>query len=254
MANIPPADLGFIQEALQGVARDLVEAFEDNSKLSSSVSTAPALLVESLEHLLALLAHAPSMTASTDATNDTPLPGARDINSLSDYGIQLFSDLATWARNLGLLDAYDELRRMSFALGVWLAQRSVEISTLEPLVDHLAFVANGLRAPAELEQMYMAVSQIMEAVNPLLAQDLDRSRPERPWRILVLNRAIIATRSHQPVLMEQAFQSLVDLLPEDAPSFFREGMEQMDLLHYPEAVREVMEKYFQLWCTPKTLH
>jgi len=253
MTSIPPADLGFIQEALHGVARDVVEAFEDRNKPSAH-TTAPALLVESLERLLALLARYPSLSASATPADDAPPPETRDINSLADYGIQLFSDLAAWARSLSLLGAYDELRRLGFAFGLWLVQRGAEISTLEPLVDHLAFVTNSLRAPAELEQMYVAASQIMEAVNPLLAQDLDHSRPERPWRILVLNRAIIATRSHQPVLMEQAFQSLVELLPEDAPGFFREGMEQMDALHYPEAIRAVMEKYFQIWCTPKTLH
>jgi hypothetical protein len=31
-------------------------------------------------------------------------------------------------------------------------------------------------------------------------------------------------------------------------------MEQMDALDYPAPVRQVMEKYFQIWCTPKTLH
>jgi hypothetical protein len=253
MTNIPPADLGYIQETLHGVARDVLEAFEDSNK-PSGAHTTPVVLMESLERLLGLLARYQSLPTNVAAEEDAIPLEARNISSLADYGIQLFSDLAAWARNLQLPNAYDDLRRLSFAFGLWLVQHGAEISTLEPLVDHLAFVANGLRSPTDLEQMYVVVSQIMEAVDPLLAQDLDRSRPERPWRILVLNRAIIATRSHQPALMEQAFQALVELLPEDAPAFFREGMEQMDALQYPEAIREVMEKYSQMWCTPKTLH
>lgn len=254
MASIPPADLGSIQEALHSVARDVVEAFEDYRGSSRTHSTPPMLLLESLGHLLTLLAHHESLLLHP-SPKEGPVPTEiRDIGSLADYGIRLFADLVEWARSLHLPEAHGELRRLSFAFGVWLAQRGAEISQLEPLVDHLAFVANGLRNPADLEQMYVATSQIMEAVSPTLAQDLECSRPERPWRILVLNRAIIATRSYQPRLMEQAFQTLVELLPEDAPAFFREGMEQMEALSYPDAIRAVMERYFQVWCMPKTLH
>jgi hypothetical protein len=54
--------------------------------------------------------------------------------------------------------------------------------------------------------------------------------------------------------MEQAFESLIEHLPEDAPSFFREGMEQMNALDYPEQVRAVMARYYQRWCVPERLH
>jgi hypothetical protein len=69
-----------------------------------------------------------------------------------------------------------------------------------------------------------------------------------------MNRAIIATRSHQADLIEKAYNDLVQALPEEAPRFFEEGMQQMELLNYPQVVRQVVEKYYTLWGQPRTLH
>ncbi len=54
--------------------------------------------------------------------------------------------------------------------------------------------------------------------------------------------------------MEEAFETLVQNLPEDAPAFFREGMGRMEAPNYPPRVREVMERYYRKWCLQHTLH
>jgi hypothetical protein len=53
--------------------------------------------------------------------------------------------------------------------------------------------------------------------------------------------------------MESVFEQLVFRLPEDAPGFFAEGMHQMDIIGYPDHVRNVMKTYYQLTNQP-TLH
>jgi hypothetical protein len=260
--TIPPADLGFIEHSYRSAARAVVEAYADRNVPPEAPpglgDTAPGLLVEAMERLLDILHN-----LQPDRDTADPGPGAnaleaqleaQDIHALGDYGIRLLSDLAEWAHALRLADPYRELRNVLFSLALWIVQRDGELSTLEPVVDALAFLANNIRARAELERLFLAAGEIMESVSPAISQDLDRSNPGRPWRVLLQNRAIIATRSHQPALMEQAFATLVEMLPEDAPAFFREGMEQMEALDYPQPVRRVMEKYFQLWCTSKTLH
>jgi len=55
-------------------------------------------------------------------------------------------------------------------------------------------------------------------------------------------------------LMDEAFAVLVENLPQDARAFFREGMQQMDTVGYPEEVREVVEKYDRMWGSGDTLH
>jgi hypothetical protein len=72
--------------------------------------------------------------------------------------------------------------------------------------------------------------------------------------VLLLNRGIVATRSHNTRAMEEAFAVLTQHLPEGAARFFTEGMEQMDALNYPAHVREVMEKYHRQWTLNRSLH
>jgi hypothetical protein len=45
--------------------------------------------------------------------------------------------------------------------------------------------------------------------------------------------------------MEHAFEELIRNVPEDAEQFFKQGMQQMEALDYPEHVRAVMTRYFQ---------
>ncbi len=92
-------------------------------------------------------------------------------------------------------------------------------------------------------------------MSPAVSQDTDRSDPRRPWRLLLLNRAIVATRSLKPALMEVAFDAVLEHLPEEAARFFEEGMAQMDALDYPPHVRAVIERYYlRQGAPPHTLH
>ena len=54
--------------------------------------------------------------------------------------------------------------------------------------------------------------------------------------------------------MEHAFDAINEHLPTDALGFFRDGMEQMEQLDYPDHVREVVQRYFNLWSDRRTLH
>jgi len=88
----------------------------------------------------------------------------------------------------------------------------------------------------------------------MIRQDLDNSNPMRPWRIINLNYCIIATRSHDTALMEKSYDVLIKNLPHDAREFFKEGMQQMDIIGYTQEVRAVVEKYDGLWGSGSTLH
>ena len=97
------------------------------------------------------------------------------------------------------------------------------------------------------------MDEIANAAAPSVKADEDKSHAGRPWRMLNLNHGIVATRSQDTSIMESVFEQILLRLPEDAPNFFREGMEQMDIIDYPVHVREVMEKYYQMTNNP-TLH
>lgn len=254
MMMIPPADLGYIEETFRTVVRVVTEAYEDASEPPELPVSTPEVLTESLLRLLEVLRGFEPDTDPNLSARDEDGGGYQDLPALGDHGLTQLSEFAHWAKALGLPDAHRDIRLLSFSLGIWLIRNGGELSNPETVVDALAYVANQIKSPHELEKMFQLTTECVDAVDPGIAEDLDRSNPGRPWRILLLNRSIIATRSHQPALMEEAFQTLVELLPEDAPNFFSEGMEQMEALDYPDPVREVMEKYFKIWCTPKRLH
>ena len=170
-----------------------------------------------------------------------------EFQELSDFGLDLLNQLGNWCDQLALTDTRQALDEVIVTLGVWAAH------TLEPIVEALSKVSNSTTDPAFLAELSQVYREIAEAVAPTLKQDIDKSNPGRPWRILNLNYAIVATRSHQAEIMEQAFEQLLIRLPEDAAGFFAEGMQQMDIIGYPDHVRRVMEKYFQLTNNP-TLH
>jgi hypothetical protein len=121
-------------------------------------------------------------------------------------------------------------------------------------VDALAIVANNTADASELESLSGIMGEIAAAVSPVIREDLEKINPGRPWRVLLLNNGIVATRSHNPDIMEAAFAVLTRHLPEDAARFFTEGMEQMEALDYPPQVRKVMEKYHRQWTVNRSLH
>jgi hypothetical protein len=143
---------------------------------------------------------------------------------------------------------------LAIDLALWIARHNGQIDTLEPAVDALARMANSTLDQQELASLGAVIARISDAVSSIIRQDPDKANPGRPWRILLLNHAIVATRSHDTDTMEMAFEVLTAHLPEDAGKFFSEGMQQMDALNYPPHVRKVMEKYHNDWSRNRSLH
>ena len=212
----------------------------------------PQQICEGLGRFTDIIRHLdqqPGATVEHFDANDA----ANEYKELSDSGLNLLTQLGDWCDRLELTETRAALDEVIVTLGVWAARHLGSLHTVEPIVDSLSKVANSSTDPIFLAELSHVYREIADAVAPVIKQDFDKSNPGRPWRILNLNYAIVATRSHQPEIMEQAFAQLLIRLPEDAAGFFTEGMEQMDVIGYPEHVRRVMEKYFELTNNP-TLH
>ena len=177
-----------------------------------------------------------------------------DVTEIGEYAIRLIENLAASVDQLGLQQQKTAIVDLFLNIGLWIAHQGGLIDTLEPIVDAVAMSANSSRSPQELEGLSDVIRQIIDAVPAIISQDLETLNPGRPWRVLLLNHCIVATRSHNPELMEAAFAVLTDKLPADAPRFFSEGMQQMEALDYPGHVREVMEKYHRKWNVDRSLH
>lgn len=234
---------------IQSLARDILDACLQAAGTTENGSQ-PDLgtLAQAFDQLVDVLVRAAADTASTGES------GAADITEIGAYALQLHARLAAAAEQLGLAGQRDALARLVINLALWVAAQGGRIDSLEAVVDALALLANTTREPARLEELSSVFSRIIAAVPPVISQDLEKSNPGRPWRVLLLNQSIVATRSYNTALMEQAFEVLTGKLPEDAARFFSEGMQQMDALDYPAHVRAVMEKYHRLWTVNRSLH
>ena len=179
---------------------------------------------------------------------------APDLSALCDHGMELLTRLSAVAGRLHLPLHARRVEGLALPLACWVARRGAELCHPTAAVNAAAAWANSLKAPDELATLHGLMSEVIEALSPMLTQDRDALDPNGPWRILLLNRAIVATRSHRPALMELAFQAVVEALPMAAPDFFREALEQMEILNYPPQVRTVVQRYADVWCTRRTLH
>jgi hypothetical protein len=247
---LEPSDLAGILTRFQRLSSRLLETVANELPQPADGSQSPRVLSDTLREVFRQLA----FFEPRGVTGEPAGAPEQDMDTLVDYAFLLIADLSSIADSHGEEELSHEIEDLSLSLAIWLASLGGHLSSLEPIVKAIAHQAKILREPNALAELYQLTSKIENAVIPTLRQDLEKTDPGRPWRLLLLNRAIIATRSHRPELMETAYESLIRQLPEEAADFFRQGMQQMDTLNYPDTVRQVVQRYFNIWSVDRTLH
>jgi hypothetical protein len=244
---IPAVDIAYISEELRQLSDELAAAHEEHG---GGIDTDPRILLDAIYALFGEL----QSRDEEQSHRDQQRGRGRSMQALADHGIALLTQLSALSGRLRRPQVARSIETLALPFACWIARRGGEISNLSLPVNAAAALANTIKDPAQLEKLYGLLRELTNAVNPQVAQDTAHYDSTRPWRILLLNGAIVATRSHRPALMQEAFETLIEHLPAEAPDFFREGMEQMDALDYPAHVRRVMERYFELWCGRRILH
>lgn len=246
--KIAPVDIAYLSE----VFRDQIQPLLEHGQAAEGVAADredPARLASAMDDLCTILRQ---VEAHRAGESDRRPPEPKEIEALGNFGLQLLNDLSELAAEADLPECARQIENLCLPMGVWIARQEVEIRQLAPVVNALAWYANQTTSPEDMRQLYALATEIVEAVSPSLSE---RSAGDlHPWRLLLINRAIIATRSLTPELMEEAFTAVVEQLPEDAPRFFEEGMRQMDRVGYPPQVREVMGRFHALFDGARTLH
>jgi hypothetical protein len=120
----------------------------------------------------------------------------------------------------------DPIAVADLVLGValWALRHEIAIEPVEPVANALAVRSNAARTKQELAAVFGLMQGVLANVSPRLAADLERSNPERPWRILHVNLAITAIRTEDPAMMQFAFDALDAALPGEAPGFYAEAL------------------------------
>ena len=146
-----------------------------------------------------------------------------DVSSLVG-GIHL--QLAHWEAEATRrkLAAAPTLAEITIGVALWAIRHGVPLDVVEPVVNALAWRSNHAQAKAELAAVYSLMRGVIAHVTPRLAADLERSNPERPWRMLHANLAITAIRTEDVEAMDAAFDLLDAALPDERASFYGEAL------------------------------
>jgi len=177
-----------------------------------------------------------------------------EITEIGEYALTLLDELSIVAANRGMQQVMLLLHRLSLPVALWIEKHHGKTNKLDIVVNAIATYANTVSDSESLAELSSVIEKVTHSVADDIKKDLEASNPARPWRVLNLNWGIVATRSHNAELMSHVFDQLIKNIPVDAKSFFQEGMQQMDIVGYPDHVREVMEKYSKLWGVDVDLH
>lgn len=252
--SIVEIDLNALAEVVDEVTVAIDQEYE-NSPMRQDTLGDPGVAGENLRQFVRVVQHVDAQYhGNGDGKSYEVLPDKlHDLNALGDYGLGLLNILSQWAGQLELEEIQVTLNELSIPIALWTARNIGSLRELGTVVDALSKIANQTRDPDFLAELSGIMDEIANAAAPEIKQDDDKSNDNRPWRILNLNHGIVATRTHNPRIMEPVFEQILLRLPDDAPGFFREGMEQMDAVGYPIHVRHIMEKYYDMTNNP-TLH
>lgn len=188
-----------------------------------------------------------------DDTEHQPL-SSEEISEIGNYGLDLIQNLGEWAGQLDMPEEKHHLHAIMVVVALWVARRGGVLTSIDTVVDTLAAMANACYESHVLVELSDVMGELINAVSQDVKQARNASEEElQPWRILNINRGIIATRTHDPQVMETVFEQLVHNIPEDASMFFEQGMQQMEELDYPPNVRALMNKYYRTY-SARVLH
>jgi len=168
-----------------------------------------------------------------------------EITDIGGQGLTLIDNLVLLLAAKSLVSEKQDIEQVALVIAQWVITHHGVLKNIQSVVDGLAYLANALHDKAALSRMAVFMGQVAHACHAILRHDLDNSNPARPWRVLNINRGIVATRSQDLDIMNAVFTDLIRAIPMDAPEFFSEGMLEMMRQNYPERVCEVVQEFYE---------
>jgi hypothetical protein len=187
---------------------------------------AGAATAEDCVVLLALLDEFLAFMARTDKEQgpDGPLPLADADNACAD-AMRASAALESWLSRLAVPAQQPDLDTVILGIALWAMRHECALYVPEPMVNALARLANRAATRQDVAAAFALMQGAIEHLKPQLAADLEQSNPERPWRMLHLNLAIVGIRSGDAVLANHAFSALNAGLPHDRKGFYEEALQ-----------------------------
>jgi hypothetical protein len=169
------------------------------------------------------------------------------LEDAEDFVSELLAELARLEADTRGARPDETLADVVLGVALWAIRSGIEIPFVEPVVNALAVRANAARSREELAAAFGLAQGVIAHVAPRLAADLERSNPERPWRLLHVNFAITAIRTEDPAMMAFAFDALEQALPDERAGFFSEALALALSPGIAEGVREAIGERHRKW-------
>jgi hypothetical protein len=198
-------------------------------------------LLEVTEDFLALMQ---SMDGQYGANGALPID---DAGEAVDDALRATAELEGWLSRLNLLAERPRLFNIQLGIAYWAMQHGLTFDTVAPVVNALAEQANAAETRQETAALFAIMQGFVQHLAPGLKADLERSNPERPWRLLNLNFAITAIRTGDAAMMRYAFDRLNEHLPDERAGFYREAHTLACQPGFPTETRALIEAEYTRW-------
>ena len=200
---------------------------------------------------IALVAAVADFLAAADQLDidygaDANLP-IEDADDAVDEALRCASELEAWLDRLDLPAYHPVLAAVVLGTGLWAMRHGLTIYRPEPIVNALANRANDAGSKPETAAAFAMMQGFISHLAPTLAADLERSNPERAWRLLNLNFAITAIRTGDADLMRYAFTVFNSHLPDERAGFYEEAHTIAIQPGFPPEPRALIEAEFSKW-------
>ena len=177
---------------------------------------------------------------------DATLPVV-DIADAADAALQSLAAVDARLDQQRLAEQRQTLHTLAIGIGYWCMRHQLAISSPGLIVNALATQSNAATSRQETAAIFALMQGFVAHLQPGLQADLERSNPERPWRILNLNFAITAIRSGDPTMIRFAFDTLNRHLPDERAGFYAEAVMLSSQPDFPEDTRRLIEAEVSRW-------
>lgn len=146
-----------------------------------------------------------------------------EISQLGEQTINCLADLADWAILLELKQEALILEEITLNVTHWIIRNRGEIRSIEAIVNLLADKANRTIDTSLLNSIFHVIADVIDHTATDIKQDTDKSDPNRPWRMLNFNYAIVATRIMSREMMVKRLIRWDVICRKNARAFSRKG-------------------------------
>ncbi len=185
-----------------------------------------------------------SLDSQYGADNELPISDAADA---ADESLRCLAELEPWLERLQLRDLHESIYDLQLGIGYWAMRHRLSIHAAEAIVNALAIRSNATETKQESAAIFALMQGFIQHLAPGLQADLERSNPERPWRLLNLNFAITAIRTGDAAMMRYAFDTLNGHLPDERAGFYEEAYALASRPGFPPETRSIIESEYARW-------